>query len=150
MKLAGRVVVLTILFGACVAVAWLAVGGSVAFRGPLRVAAELGPLLYGVQAFLTAVLAFALFRTAWRDSNALEVGVLVALAWVGEAVVLTFFGWLLADELDPPVAFYYWPIATGGPTQPLAGLIGGWLGRAAAVREWPSGMARVERRRRAR
>ena len=55
-------------------------------------------------------------------------GTLVA-AWVGEGVVLTILGApLVANELDPEIAWYYWLVATAGPLQPIAGIGGAWVG----------------------
>jgi len=48
-------------------------------------------------------------------------------AWIGEFLVLFLAGRLLAGELVPEVAWFYWLIGTGGPLQPVAALVGMWL-----------------------
>jgi hypothetical protein len=35
---------------------------------------------------------------------------------------------LVANELDPEIAWYYWLVATAGPIQPAVAFSGGWLG----------------------
>lgn len=51
---------------------------------------------------------------------------LVALALL--TLVLTAGGTLLANELHPEFAWFYWLIGTGGPIQPAAAAVGGSLG----------------------
>lgn len=53
---------------------------------------------------------------------------LVVGAWLGELLVLTLGGNLLANELDPPIAWFYWWMGTGGSLQPAAASAGALLG----------------------
>jgi hypothetical protein len=116
---------LTLALGATVAVSWLVVGGSVAFRGPIPALSEMWLPLYALQAVLAAMVGFAASR--FTGGRGLDVVVLVGAAWVGEYVVLFFGGRLFAGELVPDVAGFYWLIGTGGPVQPIAAVLGGWL-----------------------
>lgn len=117
---------LTLGLGATVALSWFVFGGSAAFRGPLPALRESWPAIYGFQAVLAAAgtLWFARLAaplTAWR-----LVGLIVA-AWAGEWLVLFAGGRLIAGELGPEFAWFYWLIGTGGPAQPVAALLGGLL-----------------------
>jgi hypothetical protein len=47
--------------------------------------------------------------------------------WLGEYLVLA--SGLLADELNPLNAWFYWLLATAGPVQPVAAWLGGALGQ---------------------
>jgi hypothetical protein len=128
----GRTVVvlvqLTVVLGLTVAVSWLAFGGRAAFNGPDRVLRESWPLIYGSQAVLAAV---GLYIFARHESGELGIRRLAALvlgAWLGELLALTLGGNLLANELDPDIAWFYWLMGTGGPIQPVAAFAGGLLG----------------------
>jgi hypothetical protein len=35
---------------------------------------------------------------------------------------------IVANELDPAIAWYYWLAATAGPLQPVVAFSAGWLG----------------------
>lgn len=56
-------------------------------------------------------------------------GFLILVSWIGEVVVLTLGGSILANELVPTVAWFYWLIGTGGPMQPIAAIVGAVIGR---------------------
>lgn len=119
---------LTLVLGTTVALSWLIFGGRGAFLGPIRVLRESWPAIYGFQAALAAI---ALFLFARRQAATLRPSRLVLLvvgAWLGELLVLTAGGTLLANELDPEFAWFYWLIGTGAPIQPAAAAIGGLLG----------------------
>lgn len=88
--------------------------------------AEAWPLVYGPLVLLTAGVGFGYARhrrPTWR----LAAGVVIG-AWLGELVVLSLAGGLLANEIGPLNAWIYWLLATGGPLQPMAGLVGAVLG----------------------
>jgi hypothetical protein len=120
---------LTLALGMTVAVSWMVFGGTAAFRGPDRVLAESWPAIYGSQALLAALVGLVLARTR-GDLGRWELAMLIAGAWLGELAVLTLGGTLLANELDPNVAWFFWLMGTGGPIQPAAAVLGaliGWL-----------------------
>ena len=119
---------LTFLLGLTVAVSWIAFGGGAAFRGPDRVLRDAWPWIYGSQALMALILTALLIR--FRDPRASFVAMtlLVIGAWLGELVALTLGGNLLANELDPPVAWVFWLMGTGGPVQLMAALAGGAIG----------------------
>jgi hypothetical protein len=54
--------------------------------------------------------------------------------WIGEGIVLTLIGGLIANELNPLNAWWFWLVATAGPMQPLVAILGGWVGRRQSVR----------------
>lgn len=119
---------LTLVLGLTVAISWLAFGGRSAFNGPDRVLREAWPLIYGSQAVMAAI---GLFIFARRESAELGIRRLTAVvvgAWLGELLALTFGGNLLANELDPDIAWFYWLMGTGGPIQPAAAFAGALLG----------------------
>lgn len=122
--MATRVVALTVVLGGTVAVSWLAFGGSASFRGPIRALEDSWPLIYGSQALFAAIVGFVaapfLAGTFGRRGAVLA----ILAAWVGEFFALFFGGTLLAGELVPEVAWFYWIIGTCGPLQPIAALVG--------------------------
>ena len=120
--------VLTVVLGGTVAVAWLAFGGSASFRGPIRALEDNWPLIYGGEAVLAGVVGFVAARplvTMFGHRGAVAA---VGAAWVGEWVALLVGGRLLAGELMPEFSWFYWIVGTGGPLQPIAAIIGLWLG----------------------
>lgn len=120
-------VMLTLALGATVAVSWLTFGGPSAFQGPDRVLGRSWPAIYGSQALLAALCGLILGRVEPSRAWILP---LVVGAWFGELLALTLGGNLLANELDPPIAPFYWWMGTGGPLQPAAanaGALVGWL-----------------------
>lgn len=119
---------LTLVLGASVAASWLVFGGRAAFQGPDRVLRESWPAIYGFQAALAAIALFVFARRQAVTIGARRLLLLVVGAWLGELLVLTAGGTLLANELDPDIAWFYWLIGTGGPIQPAAAAIGGFLG----------------------
>jgi hypothetical protein len=122
------VALLTLVLGMTVAASWLLFGGKAAFQGPDRVLRESWPAIYGFQSALAAISLFVFARRQARAIGARRLSLLVVGAWLGELLVLTAGGTLLANELDPEFAWFYWLIGTGGPIQPAAAAIGGFLG----------------------
>lgn len=125
------VAVLTVGMGVAVTISW-----SAFFRQldsySLDLPAMVRPvrlMVYGSQFLLVGAMVFWLARGPFRDrSFGMLAGTLVA-AWVGEGVLLTILGApLVANELDPEIAWYYWLVATAGPLQPIAGIVGAWVG----------------------
>jgi hypothetical protein len=121
----GQIAMLTLGLGATVAVSWLVVGGRLAAQGPMPTLETRSVPLFAFQSVLAAGVT-ALFvglsgERAWRRIVGLVIG-----AWLGELVVLTVGGSVLvANELVPTVAWFYWLIGTGGPIQPIAAITGG-------------------------
>jgi hypothetical protein len=74
---------------------------------------------------------FALANRAPRRSIG-GIGLMVLIASIGEGVVLTLGGTLLANELVPAVAWIYWLIGTGVVIQPVAAVVGARIGRIPA------------------
>lgn len=102
------------------------VGGSVALRGP-SVVQHSWPIVYGIQAVLAAAALFVVARygAGWLSARALLA--LVAAVWVSELLVVLLIHPILANELTPVSTVVYWLMATGGPLQPAAALVGGIL-----------------------
>jgi hypothetical protein len=116
------IAVLTLLFGVVVATSWLPFGRRAFGGAPEAVLASAWPLVYGPLVLLTAGIGFGYAqrrRPTWRRAAGVVIG-----AWLGELVVLSLAGGLLANEIGPLNAWFYWLLATGGPLQPAAGLLG--------------------------
>jgi hypothetical protein len=120
------VVLGTLGLGATVGASWLLFGGSASFLGPIRALERWWPVIYASQAALAAFGTFAYQRLAGPVPVA-RLAPIVAAAWIGEFAVLYFAGTLFANELTGDIAGFFWLIGTGGPIQPLAALLGGWL-----------------------
>jgi hypothetical protein len=85
--------------------------------------------IYGTQFLLIGAGLYALARTWFRRWSAVTLLASVTLAWLLQGLLLTVLGErFVANELDPPIAWYFWLVATAGPLQPIAAFIGGWLG----------------------
>lgn len=119
---------LTLALGACVAVSWLAFGGTASFRGPIRALEDGWPLIYGSQALFAAMVGFVAGPFLVNAFGFRGAVIAILTAWIGEFVALTLGGTILANELVPEVGWFYWLMGTGGPLQPLAALVGLWLG----------------------
>lgn len=130
-KHAVTLAILTLGMGAAVTASWFAFASRNQSFG-LDPASVLSPsrlLVYGTQFLLIAAFVFWLTQGRLRNASARQVGLLVTAAWLGEGLVLTVIGEpIVANELDPVIAWYYWLVATGGPLQPAAAFVGGWLG----------------------
>ena len=123
--------ILTLGMGAAVAVSWFAFARPLGQFGldPSSLVDPTRLKVYGVQFTLVGTLAYALARTRLRTETVRRVAGLAIAAWVGEGLLLTLVGEpLVANELTPSIAWYYWIVATAGPLQPMAAVIGGWLG----------------------
>ncbi|MGH2402551.1 MAG: hypothetical protein ACRDE6_07540 [Candidatus Limnocylindria bacterium] len=133
-RLLLTVTILMLGMGAAVAVSWFAFGRVDSYS--LEPAAMLTPsrlLVYGSQFLLVGALLFWQARGQLRGVSPAMLAVLVTAAWLGEGAVLTVIGEpLVANELDPEIAWYFWLVATAGPLQPAAAFIGGLLGQRRA------------------
>jgi hypothetical protein len=114
---------LSLALSSTVAVSWLVFGREMPIGNPLSALAR--PWIYTSQALMAVAIGFVAAR--WIGSAAMRgrIVLLMFAAWIGELVLLTAFGTFVANELTPVVAWHYWLIATGGPMQPIAALIGG-------------------------
>lgn len=125
-----RVLVLAVAYtfalGFSLATAYYVMGGREALVGP-HVLNQSWPAIYALMAVFAATIAAPL-RFAVPEVNGRLVAVIIG-AWFGEYLVLA--SGILADELNPANAVFYWIAATGGPIQPVAAfvgaLLGGWL-----------------------
>ena len=123
-----RAALLTLVLGATVAISWILIGGRTAFQGPDRVLRESWPAIYGLQAILAAMALYVFVRRQALAPSVRDVVLLVVGAWLGELLALTAGGNLLANEIDPEIAWFFWLMGTGGPLQPAAAAIGGLIG----------------------
>jgi hypothetical protein len=117
---------LTLVLGCSVAVAFYLVGGSDALRGA-GVVTRSWPLIYPLVTLFAAGLFYVVGLLAPQLSGKGMVGLVLA-AWIGELLVLA--SGLVDDDLDPLSSVFVWLLATGGPVQPMAGLIGAWLAKS--------------------
>ena len=122
----AMVVATTLGLGLTVAVSWFLFGGTAAFRGPFVALRDSWPLIYGSQAVLAGVVGWLLVRSLRPATPGRAVSVIGA-AWIGEWAALFVGGTLVANELTPGIAWFFWLLATGGPIQPLAAIGGGAL-----------------------
>lgn len=132
------VLILTLVLGFSVGVTWMAFG-RVAYQGAVeRAVAASGVLIYGLVATLAATTVYVLTRR--RPVLGLPVVAALAIgAWLGELVAMTLFGRVLANELNPLNGWYFWLWATGGPLQPAAAFLGGWLAARLRMKRLISG-----------
>lgn len=121
-----EVPILTVALGFSLAFAYFLVGGQLALRGPYALARS-WPLIYPLMALFAAVVGATFGRLSGRRLTAGSIALLVLLGWIGEYFVLA--SRILADELDPVSSLGFWVMATGGPLQPAAAVLGAWLGR---------------------
>ena len=126
----SSVIVMTLGMGIAVTISWFAFGRGDSFGlEPDDLLTQRRLWTYGSQFVLISGCLYALTRTRLRALSAVTLWALVTSAWLLEGVVLTVIGEpLVANELDPQVAWYFWLVATAGPLQPLAAFVGGWLG----------------------
>lgn len=94
------------------------------------------PWIYGSQALMAAGIGALIGRNV---SGAGRWIAFVIAAWLAELVALTLGGTLLANELVPGAAWFYWWVGTGGPVQPAAAVAGGL-----AARSWRRRSAKIE------
>lgn len=126
--MAARRILLTIAafslaLSCTVAISWFVFGREMPIGSPLSALAR--PWIYISQALMAVPI--GLFAPRWVGPAATQGRMLLLIfaAWVGEPILLTALGTFVANELTPLVAWYYWLIATGGPMQPIAALVGG-------------------------
>jgi hypothetical protein len=126
----SNVIVMTLGMGLAVTVSWFAFGrGDTYGLEPLDVLTQRRLWIYGSQFVVIGAFLYALTRTRLQAVSAVTLWASVTSAWLLEGVVLTVIGApLVANELDPHVAWYFWLVATAGPLQPVAAFVGGWLG----------------------
>jgi hypothetical protein len=132
-------VALTLGLGIAVAISWFAVAlpfGLVDSFG-LDLESMTRPRRLAIYALQVALVAGIGFAAGGRWLSGLSVRALAAtvvLAWVLEGAVLTIIGDpLVANEIDPDRAWYYWLVATAGPLQPIAAFGAAWVGHRAAA-----------------
>lgn len=130
------VAVLTLGMGIAVTVSWFAFGrGDPLGLEPHHMLTLRRVTIYGSQFLAIGAFVFILVRTRLTAWSPVTLWAAVTSAWLLEGIVLTVIGPVVANELTPRVAWYYWLVATGGPLQPVAAFVGGWLGlRRARVR----------------
>ena len=124
--------------GVAVAIAW-----STFFRSLDSYGLDLGDMLqpprvavYATQFLLVGAFFYVLARRWLRGTSSTSIAVGAGTAWLLEGLVLTLIGEpIVANELDPAIAWYYWLSATAGPLQPMVAFLGGWVGLRHAARE---------------
>ena len=125
--LAATAAALTLALGVSTVVVWVVLGGLTVFQGPGRTWAAAWPLIAALQVLAAAGIGgMAAQRSRLPDG---WLAIAIAVAWVGEGLVLAIGGQLIANELTPVVAVSIWWMATVGPLQPAAAMVGGWLVR---------------------
>jgi hypothetical protein len=126
----SNVIAMTLGMGLAVTVSWFAFGRGDSYGlEPLDVLTQRRLWIYGSQFVVIGAFLYALTRTRLQAVSAVTLWASVTSAWLLEGVVLTVIGApLVANELDPHVAWYFWLVATAGPLQPVAAFVGGWLG----------------------
>lgn len=97
-----------------------------------RVIFESWYVLYPLEAVIVGGLMFALGRLLFDRLDRASLVSIVLAAWIGELVVLG--SGLIANELVGLTAVPIWLLATGGPIQPIAAIVGGLLGRRSRLR----------------
>ena len=130
------ILLLTLGLGLAVAISWMTffrlhppLGlDAPSFVHPVRLA------ILGTQVALVGGFGYALGRSWLRATAPSGLGIAVAAAWLLEGLILTAIGEpLVANEINPLNAWYFWLVATGGPVQPMAAFAGGALGLRHAI-----------------
>jgi hypothetical protein len=128
-----RVATLTLALGVTVVVSWVAIRGLSVFNGPGLFLDPSWLVVWAVQAGLAGLVGFAIGRW-WRDGASLvRLAILVLAAWVGELLVVSLLAPFLPGTLSILHGPALWLVATGGPIQPIAAVVGALIG-AASVR----------------
>jgi hypothetical protein len=126
------IAILMLGMGVAVTISWFAFADHHHESYSLDLASVLRPsrlLVYATQFLLIAGFVLMMVRGRLRTLAVPTLGLAVVAAWIGEGILLTVFGGsLVANELDPEIAWYYWLVATAGPLQPAVAFIAGWLG----------------------
>lgn len=121
----GSMAALTLVVGLVVGVSWTIVGGRIAWQGGVEAVVRDAWLpLFGLQSVLAAGTVFAFVKRTRIQSVTRLLGLVVG-AWLGQLIVLTVAGGLLANEINPGNAWWFWLVGTGGLVQPIAASIGG-------------------------
>jgi hypothetical protein len=121
---AAALICLTLGLSLTVVISWTVFGGRIAATGPLLALELFGPAIYGSQVLLAAAVG-ASASLLLRDISIGALALLLFGAWVGELIALTLLGnVIVANEIDPEIAWFYWLLATGGPLQPAAACVG--------------------------
>ena len=137
----SAVAVMTLGMGIAVTISWFVFGRQDSLGlEPHDMLTQRRLGIYGSQFLLIGGFLYALTRTWLLAWSTVTLWASVTTAWLLEGVVLTVIGEpLVANELSPLVAWYFWLVATAGPLQPLAAFVGGWLGlRRARSAQAPS------------
>lgn len=125
----ATVAVLTLGMGIAVTISWFAFGrGDPLGLEPEHMLTLRRLTIYGSQFLAVGAFVFTLVRTRLTAWSPVTLWAAVTSAWLLEGVVLTVIGPVVANELTPAVAWYFWLVATAGPLQPVAAFVGGWLG----------------------
>lgn len=134
------VAILTMGMGTAVAASWLAVVlpfGLVDSFGldPESMTRPRRLAVYALQFVLVGGIGYAAGRRWPLGRSVSPLAGTLALAWVLEGVVLTVIGArLVANEITPDRAWYFWLVATAGPLHPAMAFLGSWIGHRAASR----------------
>ncbi len=136
-----RIVSLTLALGATVVVSWLAVRGVSVFTGPGPFLDSSWWVVWAIQVGLAGIVGLIVGRTWGRESSAGRLAALLLAAWVGELLVVALLTPILSDDLRLFHAPWVWLVATAGPVQPLAAIVGALVGRerARSVTHEPAG-----------
>ncbi len=133
MSFLRAVVLLTLLFGATVALAWFGAGAVDDVQsGVPRITAGHAALQYTLSALAAATVGALAVRRGWLPASTAGLAIVVTASWLGEGLVFTMVGPVLADEIHITNAWWFWLVATGFGLQPLAGLVGGIVARSRA------------------
>lgn len=127
----STVAILTLGMGIAVTMSWFLFFRSLDSYGP-EIDAMLRPArlaVYATQFGLIVPFAYLIARWRQRGAPAAWLAAIAVSAWLMEGLVLTIIGApLVANELDPEIAWYYWLAATAGPMQPAVAFTASWLG----------------------
>jgi hypothetical protein len=127
------VLLLTLLFGASVALAWLGAGAVDDAQSLVpRITPRSAAVQYILIAVAAAIVAAIGVRGGWLPASIAGLATVVVASWLAEGLVFTLIGPALADEIRVTNAWSFWLVATGFGLQPLAGLIGGIVARSRA------------------
>ncbi|MBA2570218.1 MAG: hypothetical protein H0V04_03445 [Chloroflexi bacterium] len=139
MSLAWRILITTIVLGGTVEFGWLAWGAIDDIPSLLpRIQVEAALPLLVLLAVAAGLAMAVLVRMSWPDLTVQELVITVVLAWLAEAALVVLVGPVLADEIDPANAWWFWLLATGFGMQPVGALLGGLVARAIATGAVPA------------
>jgi hypothetical protein len=132
----STVALLTLGSGIAVTISWFAFFRFLDSYGP-ELDAMLRPArlaVYATQFAMIGPFGFWLARRRLRGARVATIAGVAFASWLFQGVILTIIGApLVANELDPEVAWYYWLAATAGPIQPAVALVASWLGARSAT-----------------